>query len=47
MCLPDIVEHFCVFPPLGIAQLQLFATDAGDMFVNITYLSFKKLFELK
>ena len=33
------VEDF-VFP-LGIVQLQLFATDDGDMVANITFFQFK------
>ena len=33
--LPDMAEHF-VFP-LGMEQLQLFATDDGDMVANITF----------
>ena len=35
--LPDIDEHFSC--PLGMEQLlQLFATEDGDMVVNITFL---------
>ena len=34
-------------PPLGIEQLQLFATDDGDMVANITLAVFSQMFKHK